>query len=89
MDSEFVIYIGRRTLETALLISAPALLVALLVGFLTAMLQAVTSVRDMTLGMVVKLAAIGATLVLFGGRMMQTAVAFTTEVFNHVQTMGQ
>jgi len=88
MDSQFVIYIGRRALETALLLSAPVLAVALVVGFLTAMLQAVTSVRDMTLGMVVKLAAIGLTLILFGGWMMQVAVGFTTEVFNHLQTMG-
>ena len=88
MDSQFVIYIGRRALQTALLLSAPVLAVALVVGFLTAMLQAVTSVRDMTLGMVVKLAAIGLTLILFGGWMMQVAVGFTTEVFNHLQLMG-
>ena len=88
MDSQFVIYIGRRTLEVALLLSAPALSVALIVGFSTAMLQAVTSVRDMTLGMVVKLAAIGLTMILFGGWMMQVAVGFTNEVFNHLQTMG-
>ena len=88
MDSQFVIYIGRRALETALLLSAPVLVVALVVGFLTAMLQAVTSVRDMTLGMVVKLAAIGLTLILFGGWMMQVAVGFTIEVFNHLQSMG-
>ncbi len=88
MDSQFVIYIGRRALETALLLSAPVLVVALVVGFLTAMLQAVTSVRDMTLGMVVKLAAIGLTLILFGGWMMQVAVGFTNEVFNHLQSMG-
>ncbi len=88
MDSQFVIYIGRRALETALLLSSPVLVVALVVGFLTAMLQAVTSVRDMTLGMVVKLAAIGLTLIFFGGWMMQVAVGFTTEVFNHLQSMG-
>lgn len=89
MDSQFVIYLGRHTLEIALLLSAPALSVALVVGFLTAMLQAVTSVRDMTLGMVVKLVAIGLTLILFGGWMLQIAVGFTKEIFNHIQSMGQ
>ncbi len=88
MDSQFVIYLGRRTLEIALLLSAPALSVALVVGFLTAMLQAVTSVRDMTLGMVVKLAAIGLTMILFGGWMLQIAIGFTNEIFNHIQSMG-
>ncbi len=88
MDSEFVLFIGRRTLETALLLAAPSLGVMVLVGFLVAMLQAVTSVRDMTLGIAIKLGCLGVTLMVCGGWMMQVAVGFTREMFNHLQTMG-
>jgi flagellar biosynthetic protein FliQ len=88
MDSDFAVYIGRRTLEVALLMSAPVLVVTLVVGLLTAMLQAVTSLRDMTLGLVLKIAAVGAALLLSGNWMIQMALNFTTEVFNHVQTLG-
>ena len=88
MDPEFVLHIGRRALETALLVSAPVLSVALVVGVLAAMLQAVTSIRDMTLGVVMKIAAVGATLLICGGWMMQLAVSFTIEIFNHVQSLG-
>ncbi len=88
MDPEFVLYIGRRALETALLVSAPVLSVALIVGIFAAMLQAVTSIRDMTLGVVMKIGAVGVTLLVCGGWMMQMAVSFTNEIFNHVQALG-
>ena len=88
MTPELVLHIGRRTLEVGLLVAAPALIVALAVGLLTAMLQAVTSIRDMTLGMVVKIAAVGVTVLLAGGWMMQLATSFTREVFNHMQAIS-
>lgn len=88
MDGDLVLYIGRRVLEVTLLLSAPVLAVTLVLGFLTAMMQAVTSVRDMTMGLVVKLAAVGITLLVCGNWMMQVATAFTTEIFNHIQSMG-
>ena len=88
MNIELVMYVGRRLLETALLLAAPALGVMLVVGFLVAMIQAVTSVRDMTLGIVVKLGCLGLTLLALGGWMMQTAISFTREVFNYLVAMG-
>ena len=88
MDGQLVLYIGRRTLETAMLVSAPVLAVTLIVGLLTGVLQAVTSIRDMTLGMVVKLAAVGVSLLVAGNWMAQVAMEFTTEIFNHMQTLG-
>ncbi len=89
MDAEFVLYIGRRALETALLLAAPVLLVTLVVGFLVAMLQAVTSIRDMTMGLVVKLACVGITTLICGSWMMQVAVGFAQEIFNHMQSLGR
>jgi flagellar biosynthesis protein FliQ len=88
MDPELVLHIGRRALETALLVAAPVLATALIVGVLVAMLQAVTSVRDMTMGMVLKIACVGIVLMICGGWMMQVAVAFTNEVFTHMQAVG-
>ncbi|MBL7139326.1 MAG: flagellar biosynthetic protein FliQ [Planctomycetes bacterium] len=88
MDGDLVLYLGRRALETALLVSAPVLVVAMVIGILTAMLQAVTSVRDMTLGMIFKLAGVGITVLLTAGWSLQVVMEFTHEVFSHVQTMG-
>jgi flagellar biosynthetic protein FliQ len=88
MDGNLAIYLGRRALETALLLSAPVLGVTLVVGVVVAMLQAVTSVRDMTMGLVFKLATVGVTLLICGSWMMRVAVAFTAEIFNHMQAVG-
>jgi len=88
MNNELVLYLGRRALETAMLLSAPVLGVIVVVGFAIGIFQAVTSIRDMTLGMAVKLGCLGVTLLICGGWMMQIAVGFTNEVFNHLQSMG-
>jgi len=83
-----VLYLGRRTLETALLLSAPVLVVTLALGIVVAMLQAVTSIRDMTIGLVLKLAGVGITMLVTGGWSLQVAVDFTQEVFNHLSELG-
>ncbi len=89
MTSEFCLHLARRALETAFLLGGPVLLVTLVVGFLVSMGQAVTSIRDMTMGLVVKLACVGVTLLLCGGWMTQVAVDFATEMFNHMQSIGK
>ena len=88
MDGALVLHVGRRMLETAMLMASPVLGVTLVVSLLVATLQAVTSVRDMTLGVVVKLGCMGVAMLVFGGWMMQLAVSFAEEMFNHLQSMG-
>jgi len=88
MDADLVLYLTRRTLETALLLSAPVLAVVLLLGAGVALFQAVTSIKDMTIGLVIKLIGVGVTILVTGGWSLQVAVDFTREIFNHVQMLG-
>jgi len=88
VDGDLILYLGRRSLETALLVAAPVLTVTLVIGIGTAMLQAVTSVRDMTLGMVLKLAGVAVTVLLTAGWALQVTLDFTREVFDYVQVLG-
>ncbi len=89
MDSAFVLYLGRHTLETTLLLVAPLLIISLAVGLIVTLLQAVTSIRDMTLTIVPKLLAMGIALLLFGNWMLQIVLKFTAEVFSYIQNIGQ
>ncbi len=89
MDSSLVLYLGRHTLETALLLSAPILLTCMVVGIVVTLFQAVTSIRDMTLTIVPKLLAVGVVVLLFGGWMLQVTVRFFIEIFGHIQLVGQ
>ncbi len=88
MDSSFALYLGRHTLETALLLAAPILLTCMIVGVTVTLFQAVTSVRDMSLTIVPKLMAIGAVTLLFGGWMLQVVLRFFTEIFGYIQNTG-
>lgn len=88
MDSSFVLYLGRHTLETALMVAAPILLTCMVVGVVVTLLQAVTSIRDMTLTIVPKLLAVGVVLLIFGGWMLQIILQFSNEIFAHVQNVG-
>jgi flagellar biosynthetic protein FliQ len=88
MDSTFALYLGRHTLETALLLAAPILLTCMAVGVTVTLLQAVTSIRDMTLTVVPKLLAVGMVVLLFGSWMVQVAVRFANEIFAYVQNIG-
>ena len=88
MDSSFVLYLGRHTLETALLLATPILLTCMVVGVVVTLFQAVTSIRDMTLTIVPKLLAVGAVTLLFGGWMLQVLLRFTNEIFGYVQNIG-
>ena len=88
MDSSFVLYLGRHTLETALLLAAPVLLTCIVVGVVVTLLQAVTSIRDMTLTLVPKLLAVGFVTLIFGGWMLQVMLKFAHEIFSHIQSIG-
>lgn len=89
MDSSFVLYLGRHTLETALLLAAPILLTCMIVGVVVTLLQAVTSIRDMTLTIVPKLLAVGVVILVFGSWMLGVMLKFTNEIFGHVQNIGR
>jgi flagellar biosynthesis protein FliQ len=88
MDSSFALYLGRHTLETALCLAAPVLIVCLVVGLVVTLLQAVTSIRDMTLTIIPKLLALGLVCLLFGGWMLQVTLRFTLEIFAYTQSVG-
>jgi flagellar biosynthetic protein FliQ len=88
MDSSFVVYLGRHTLETALLLSTPILLTCLVVGLVVTLLQAVTSIRDMTLTIVPKLIAVCAVTLICSNWMLQILLSFTNEIFGHIQNIG-
>jgi flagellar biosynthesis protein FliQ len=88
MDPSFTLYLGRHTLETALLLSAPILLTCIIVGVVVTLFQAVTSIRDMTLTVVPKLIAVGIVTLIFGGWMLEITLRFTIEMFAYIQNVG-
>ena len=89
MDADYILYLGRHTMETALLIAAPILIVCVFTGILISLFQTVTSIRDMTLTMAPKIIGAGLAALLFGHWMLQILMKFTMEIFTQIQSYGQ
>jgi flagellar biosynthesis protein FliQ len=74
-----LLHVGREALLLALLVSAPPLLAALLVGAVTGVLQAATQVQEQSLGVVPRLAAVLGALALFAPWIGARVVRFAAE----------
>jgi len=76
--------IGQRALETTLLLAAPLLLAALLVGLLVGVFQAATQINEMTLSFIPKLIGMAVMLVIAGPWMLKLIVGYTRELFENI-----
>jgi flagellar biosynthetic protein FliQ len=77
MGTEQVVALFRNTLQMALLLGAPLLLVAVAVSLLVNIAQVLTSLQDQTLSTVPRLAAVAATVLLFFPWMLRKLMFFT------------
>ncbi|MFZ9545388.1 MAG: flagellar biosynthesis protein FliQ [Hylemonella sp.] len=84
MDTSTVVDLGQQALWMTVLISAPMLAVALFVGLIIGVLQAATSINEATLSFIPKLAALAATLAIFGSWQVVTLVDFTRAMFQRI-----
>jgi flagellar biosynthetic protein FliQ len=87
MDTATVIDLGRQAMWTIALVSAPLLLVALAVGLFIGIIQAATSINEMTLSFIPKLIAMALALLLFGSWMLVTLVDFTRSIFQRIPAL--
>lgn len=67
-----------------LMLAAPVLGAALIVGLVVAIFQAVTSIQEQTLTFVPKLIAVLAMLALLGGWMFTSMRGYTINLFNQI-----
>ena len=87
MTPQSVITIGQQALYVMLVLSAPLLLVALVVGLVVSILQAATQINEMTLSFIPKILAVFTVLVLAGPWMIKLIVDFTRELFGNIPLM--
>ena len=84
MDTAMVVDIGRQALWMTMLISAPMLVVALLVGVIIGVFQAATSINEQTLSFITKLLSIGLAAAVFGSWMINTLVDYTKVLYGRI-----
>ncbi|MBM7544705.1 flagellar biosynthesis protein FliQ [Periweissella beninensis] len=81
MTIESVLHLMQDAFMRILLISAPALGIAMVVGLLISIFQAVTQIQEQTLSFVPKLIAIFVALILAGNFMLTILLEFTKNIF--------
>jgi flagellar biosynthetic protein FliQ len=81
MNIEVIVALCRRTLEEALIISAPALIVGIVVSLAISVAQTMTSIQEVTISTVPRLAAVAFALLLTMPWMLRHLAAFMLHLF--------
>ena len=84
MTPESVMTMGRTAMEVTLMVAAPMLLVALIIGLLVSIFQAATQINEATLSFIPKLVGIFVALVVAGPWMLAVMLDYMRHVFTGI-----
>ena len=87
MTPETVMTIGQRALELTMLLSAPLLLVALVIGLLVGIFQAATQINEMTLSFIPKLTGMAVALMIAGPWMLKELINYTRTLIESIPSL--
>lgn len=87
MTPEMVMDMAYRGMKVALLLSAPLLIAALLIGLLISLFQAATQINELTLSFIPKIIGVFGILVLFGPWLIQLISSYTSNLFRNIPLM--
>ena len=86
MTPEYIVKLGQDTLLLVLYVAGPILIVALVVGLLVSIFQAVTQIHEMTLTFIPKILAVAAVLSFLLPWSLQQLIDFTVNLFSSIPT---
>ena len=89
MNTEFAIELLKTMIYQALIIAAPILLAAMIIGLTISLFQAVTTINEQTLTFVPKALAVIGVLLLLLPWIMRSLIEFTTAVIQKMPQMVQ
>lgn len=78
---DIVIDVMRTAILMIIKVSAPMLIVALVVGLIVSVFQTTTSIQEQTLSFAPKIVAIFLAMIVFGPWMISTLVGFINELY--------
>jgi flagellar biosynthetic protein FliQ len=87
MTPESVIAMGRTAMEVTLMVAAPLLLVALVIGLVVSIFQAATQINEQTLSFIPKLIGVFIALVLAGPWMITVMTDYMRTLFSGIPQM--
>lgn len=84
MENTDVIEIGKEAIWVLIKISAPCMMVALVVGLIISLFQALTQIQEQTLSFVPKMLAVFLSLILFAPYMVTTLKVFSEHLSERI-----
>jgi len=87
MGADVVVEIGRQGLWVAILILAPILSVALIIGLVIGMFQAATQIQEMTLSFIPKIIGIAVVIAVSAPWIIRQLVGFTRDLIERIPGM--
>ena len=87
MEHQQVLTLGQQALTVLLIVSAPVLVVVLVVGLLVSIFQAATQINESTLSFVPKIVAAVAVLAVAGPWMLTTLVEYMQSTLTSLPKM--
>lgn len=89
MNADVALFWIQESLKTAVLLTAPLLGIALVVGLIVSLFQAITSIQEMTLSYVPKMAAVAAVLLILAPWFIEILSDFTINVITFIPSVSQ
>jgi len=87
MTPEYVTGFFLEAIKTAIILAAPILLSGLIVGVLISVLQAATSINEMTMTFIPKMLAVAIALLIFFPWMLQVMIEYTQNLLTNLPTV--
>lgn len=84
MTPESVMTIGQQALQLTLMVSAPLLLTALIIGLIVSIFQAATQINEMTLSFIPKLVGMFGVLIVSGPWMIGILLDYMTRLYSSI-----
>ncbi len=88
MNEIEVLDVARDTMMTMLIVSAPILIVGLVVGLIISIFQTLTHIQEMTLTFIPKIVSIFAASILFMPWMLRQLTDFTNRLMDKIVSLG-
>jgi flagellar biosynthetic protein FliQ len=88
MSDALIVELARNAMLMALALAGPMLLVALGIGLLVSLFQAVTQIQEQTLAFVPKLIAVAVVFLVGLPWMTQMAIRYTTELLHRLPSFA-
>lgn len=81
MDESSIIYIAQEALKIIVYVSAPILIISMVVGLVISIFQATTQIQEQTLTFVPKILSVIAAIAIFGSWMLRVLIEYFQGIF--------